>query len=565
MQRLLLGTGKGLRLRIGSSARNRACYSSTSVAAFPGGASFQEPDRNKLLRKLGLKNYESPEISSAYELLRNDERGELLKLASRLDILERSGDKEELPSIEIFDKKIRRIGEQLDVRVWPVAISFGATGLSIGIIIPILPLLVQEINLPSSIFGLAVSAFGMAKLIGNVPTAKWVEVYGRKPVMIGGMAVCAVGLGSIGFSLDPALGAPWLIGCRFITGFGVAAFTSGAFMYMSDISTALNRTRTMAPVMSGFQAGTAVGPAIGGVAVETLGITNSYIAVGSSIAALAIMNQLFLTESRYKPEPEPEADAVAEMDTDDRTPIDRGAAITAAASKQPAGEQDEGSFGTALREWRRLCQSRKIRDIVTLNGFYWISLAGTQLTLLPLFMTAEPLALSPAEIGGSFAAISVVSVLFAQPSAHLADKYGKVPCVVLGSGLLSMSMVLIPQTSSFEHLLVALTPLALGSTILSAVPSAYMQDLCEPEDRAQGLALLRTAGDVGLLTGSIFSGIMSEVVGMSSMMACNAGFLAAAMAWYSARSLTYPAGAGAGAGQPSSSSEERSGGQGKGA
>ena len=55
-----------------------------------------------------------------------------------------------------------------------------------------------------------------AKLIGNVPTAKWVEDYGRKPVMIGGMAVCAVGLGSIGFALDPALGTPWLIGCRFM-------------------------------------------------------------------------------------------------------------------------------------------------------------------------------------------------------------------------------------------------------------------------------------------------------------------------------------------------------------
>ena len=81
--------------------------------------------------------------------------------------------------------------------------------------------------------------------------------------MIGGMVVCAAGLGSVGFSLDPTLGAPWLIGCRFVTGFGVAAFTSGAFMYMSDISTALNRTRTMAPVMSGFQVGTAVGPAIG--------------------------------------------------------------------------------------------------------------------------------------------------------------------------------------------------------------------------------------------------------------------------------------------------------------
>ena len=390
------------------------------------GTEFKEPDRNKLLRKLRMKNYGAEDIRTAYELLRDDPKGDLYKLASRLDILEKSGEKEVLPSLESFDGKIRVIGEQLDVRVWPVAISFAATGLSIGIIIPILPLLVQEINLPSSVFGLAVSAFGMAKLIGNVPTAKWVEEYGRKPVMIGGMAVCAVGLGSIGFSLDPALGATWLIGCRFVTGFGVAAFTSGAFMYMSDISTALNRTRTMAPVMSGFQAGTAVGPAIGGVAVEAIGITNSYIAVGSSIAALAIANQLYLTESRYKPKPE----IVTTMDSDDRTPIDAASATTATESKKVAFKatpERGGSFGTALREWRRLCKNRKIRDIVTLNGCYWISLAGTQLTLLPLFMTAEPLALSPAEIGGSFAAISVVSVLFAQPSAHLADKYGKVP------------------------------------------------------------------------------------------------------------------------------------------
>ena len=90
-----------------------------------------------------------------------------------------------------------------------------------------------------------------------------------------------------------------------------------------------------------------------------------------------------------------------------------------------------------MREWRRLCENDKIRNIVTLNGCYWISLAGTQLTLLPLFMTAEPLSLSPAEIGGSFAAISVVSVLFAQPSAHMADKYGKVPSVLFDRACLA--------------------------------------------------------------------------------------------------------------------------------
>ena len=51
----------------------------------------------------------------------------------------------------------------------------------------------------------------MAKLIGNVPTAQWVEQYGRKPVMIGGMGVCSR-LRFYRVQPDPALGAPWLIG-----------------------------------------------------------------------------------------------------------------------------------------------------------------------------------------------------------------------------------------------------------------------------------------------------------------------------------------------------------------
>ncbi len=531
---------------------------SSSAGALASEVAFVEPDRNKLIRKLNLRSFSEEEIYAAYGLMESKKCGkEVFRLATRLDIIQEDvhGDPASMPPYGEFERKIHSLGEQLDVRVWPVAISFAATGLSIGIIIPILPLLVQEINLPSSIFGVAVSSFGLAKLIGNVPTAKWVDDYGRKPVMVGGMVVCAAGLGSVGFSLDPTLGAPWLIGCRFITGFGVAAFTSGAFMYMSDISTSLNRTRTMAPVMSGFQAGTAVGPAIGGVAVEYLGITNSYIAVGASIAALAVVNQFYLTESRYVPPPS----ADSTRDIDDRSPIDAGAAATAMASKSAttqAPSSSKGSFDHAMVEWRRLLQgNRKIGEVVVLNGCYWIALAGTQMTLLPLYMVADPLSLTPAQIGASFAAISVVSVAAAQPAAYLADKYGKIPCMIAGSGLLSLSMTLIPQTTQFEYLLLALTPLALGSTVLSSVPAAHMQDLCASEDRAQALALLRTAGDVGLLCGSISSGLISEYIGMSTTMGINAGFLAAALTWFGIRNNLHTSATG-----PSSSPSVGSGG-----
>ena len=197
----------------------------------------------------------------------------------------------------------------------------------------------------------------------------------------------------------------------------------------------------------------------------------------------------------------------------------------------------KGSFDHAMVEWRRLLEGNsQIREVVVLNGCYWIALAGTQMTLLPLYMVAEPLCLTPAQIGASFAAISVVSVATAQPAAYLADKYGKIPCMVVGSGLLSVSMTLIPQTTQFEWLLLALSPLALGSTVLSTVPAAHMQDLCANEDRAQALALLRTAGDIGLLCGSISSGLISEFIGMSTTMGMNAGFLAAALTWFGLRS-----------------------------
>jgi len=490
-----------------------------------------EPGRVRMFRFLNLKTFSEAEIAAAHlALAAHTADRELVQIAQELKLVHvppKSTDSKDSAHVDMqqthggqvqvlplpeFQAQLKKVGEELDNRVWPVALSFAATGLSIGIIIPILPILVKEIHIPTSVFGVAVSAFGLAKLIGNVPSAQWVERHGRKPVLVGGMLVCAAGLGSIGFSLIPELGAPWLIGCRFVTGLGVAAFTSGAFMYMSDISTALNRTRTMAPVMSAFQAGTAVGPAIGGVAVEQLGIVNSYITVGSSIAVLAVLNQMFLVESKPPPGSTPEPDV--------------------------APAKTGNSFAVARVEWKELLKDTRIRDVVILNGCYWVALAGTQLTLLPVFMVSEPLSLNAEHIGMIFSGISIISVLSAQPSASLADKYGKVPSMLLGTGLLSLSFAMVPMTTSFEMLAAACVPLALGSTMLSSVPTAHISDLTTPAKRAQALALLRTAGDMGLLSGAVTAGLVSESIGMGSTMQGNASMLAAAVVWFGMRQFT---------------------------
>jgi len=71
-------------------------------------------------------------------------------------------------------------------------------GTSVGIIIPCMPLLVSQLHIPPSEFGLVISAFGLSKLIGNIPSGYFVEKYGRKPIIMAGLGMCGVGLGSIG-------------------------------------------------------------------------------------------------------------------------------------------------------------------------------------------------------------------------------------------------------------------------------------------------------------------------------------------------------------------------------
>lgn len=118
--------------------------------------------------------------------------------------------------------------------------------------------------------------------------------------MVSGLVLCATGIGGLSLALYPGLGVPYLLMCRLCTGFGVSAFTAGAFMYLADISTKLNRARTMAPAMASFQSGTALGPAIGGFLIENVGIEYTYAVVGLLFASLSVVNHFLLPETLVK-------------------------------------------------------------------------------------------------------------------------------------------------------------------------------------------------------------------------------------------------------------------------
>lgn len=97
------------------------------------------------------------------------------------------------------------------------------------------------------------------------------------------------------------------------------------------------------------------------------------------------------------------------------------------------------SFGVSMTAWKKLWKGPALRNVVLLNGSFWFVYSGAQMTLLPILLVSPELHLSAPEIGGTFAVMSMISFLASQPCAYLADKYGKIPGLLVGCSLIGVS------------------------------------------------------------------------------------------------------------------------------
>lgn len=243
------------------------------------------------------------------------------------------------------------------------------------------PFVVQNLGLTAGEYGMVVSAFALAKMVGNIPFAVLVERDGRKPYLVYSMIVISAGVGAIGL----AGGFEQLYVCRLLTGLGVAGLSTAATMTVTDISTPLNRASTFAPIMSAFAAGTALGPALGGLLVDEMGLNPLFFSVGTSYLLLAAVNSALLDETKAKPVVFPW------QYTNDGT-----------SNPLLQGEQSsiKDAFQKALGQWVPLLSEAPVRNVCIMNAFYWVALAGSQMTLLPLILTnPDGLAMTATQVG----------------------------------------------------------------------------------------------------------------------------------------------------------------------
>ena len=436
---------------------------------------------------------------------------------------------------QVFLEKIRHLATKIDTaRTLPISISMLLVGSSVGIVIPIMPYIVSNLGLSAGQYGIVVSSFACAKLFANVPAAVMVEKHGRKPYLVYSLVIISMGVSGIGLASH----FEHLVLCRLMTGIGVSALSTAATLTMADCSTSLNRASTMAPLMSSFAAGTAMGPVIGGVLADHVGIHSTFYLVGCIYLTLTAMNHFVLTETKLPKQQFPWEDnnLIKNNGNGDRKILYSKDDDVDKESEKEKGVVD--SMKDAMSQWSPLLKIENVRNVVLMNGFYWAALSGSQMTLLPLILTdLDGLAFTATQVGQVYMGMSLVQVLGNPTMAAMIDKIGKVTGIVVGCTFLSTAMFGLPYCTEMNEVVGTCGLWALGSTMLSTAPVSFVSDNVSDRKRAQAIALFRTAGDVGFLLGAISTGAVADAFTMDIAVHSNAGMLLTATGWFTTRSL----------------------------
>ncbi len=153
--------------------------------------------------------------------------------------------------------------------------------LGIGLVIPVMPTLMRELELDGTIMGYLVSAFAVAQLIFSPFAGKWVDLYGRKRMIIIGMFL--FGISELIFGLGEQVWVLFL--SRILGGISAAFIMPAVTAFIADITTIKERPRALGYLSAAINTGFIIGPGIGGFLADIGTRVPFYFAAGLGILA----------------------------------------------------------------------------------------------------------------------------------------------------------------------------------------------------------------------------------------------------------------------------------------
>nr|WP_277749707.1 multidrug efflux MFS transporter NorA [Lysinibacillus halotolerans] len=136
--------------------------------------------------------------------------------------------------------------------------------LGIGLVIPVTPTIMNELNLSGSIVGYMVSAFAVAQLVVSPIAGIWVDKFGRKRIVVIGLFI--FGISELLFGIGNNLTVLFI--SRILGGVSAAFIMPAVTAFIADTTTVDTRPKALGYMSAAISTGFIIGPGIGGFLAE---------------------------------------------------------------------------------------------------------------------------------------------------------------------------------------------------------------------------------------------------------------------------------------------------------
>ncbi|UCE11094.1 MAG: MFS transporter [Candidatus Thorarchaeota archaeon] len=359
-------------------------------------------------------------------------------------------------------------------QVWMLAISLSILQVGFGIVTPIFPFYIVELGVGGTELGVLAASFAITRIILAGPLGGLSDKVGRRPVLLGAL----IGFAFANVVYAFATNIITMILVRALEGAVSAGFFPAANAYVSDVTTPQNRGAAMGYLSMGNMVGFIVGPTVGGVLAQFLGIRLPFIIAG--LAALATFVAVFALVA----EPKIRSDTTTEV-----------------VEKVSIRE----SFALNRRAYSGL-------GVAMFANMFALGILEVAFVL----DAVERFGISPLEIGVFFGVIGVVMIIGNIVFGKLSDRVGRKWLIVGGALIGAFSLLLFVIADSTLGFVIAGAVLAVGMSMRGPTIQALIGDLTDRRHYGTMMGAFGAVSNGAYAVSPLLGGVMYDTYSSSA-------------------------------------------------
>lgn len=315
--------------------------------------------------------------------------------------------------------------------------------------------------------GWVVAASTLTGVFLKLPVGALSDVLGRFRLMTVGVLAFALPPFAYPFVTDVAQ----LVGLRIVHGLATAVFTPLVLAMVASMY-AHKRGEALGWYTSAAQGGALLGPMLGGLLVDTVGFSRTFETAG--LFGLVTLGLFFLSSR-----------------------------LAGRTEYRPRETQEV--FRKLRLGLTRVIQHTQMVATSCAEAVKMMA-NGTLMAFLPLYALSVGLTITD---GGFLFGIQGLTSFVSKPiMGRVSDRVGRRPLIALGLVLCSVTIVGIPQVSTFPFLLLLAAGFGLGEAIVTSSTAAFIADLSDENSLGAGMGLRGTIMDIGHASGPIIAGVL---------------------------------------------------------